>query len=133
MFGNHYIEYIEKDLIVIPLNGKVPVIKNWSMFSKTRPSELLLDSWERKYPRHNIGLLTGELSGVIAIDIDKDEALKKVPLSPVTKKGKKGETRFFRYNGEVNFKRHDLGIELLSNGNQTVRSDEHTSELQSPM
>ena len=120
MFGNIYIEYIEKNLIVIPLNGKVPVIKNWSMFSKTPPSELLLDSWERKYPRHNIGLLTGELSGVIAIDIDKEEALKKVPLSPVTKKGKKGETRFFRYNGEVNFKRHDLGIELLSNGNQTV-------------
>jgi len=120
MFEKYYNEYFEKDLIVIPLRGKIPVLKNWSLFAKTRPSELLLDSWENKYKRFNIGLICGELSGVIAIDIDKEEALKKVPLSPVTKKGKKGETRFFRYNGEVNFKRHDLGIELLSNGNQTV-------------
>lgn len=120
MFGSYSSEYFEKDLIIIPLKGKVPVLKNWSMFAKRRPSELLIDSWEKKYPKHNIGLICGELSGVVAIDIDKEEALKKVPLSPVTKKGKKGETRFFKYNGEVNFKRHDLGIELLSNGNQTV-------------
>lgn len=120
MFADHYIELIEKDLVVIPLNGKIPVIKNWSQFAKTRPSELLVDAWTRKYPKNNIGLVTGKLSGYIAIDIDKDEAKKLVPNSPLVKKGKKGETRFFKYDGEVNFKRHDLGIELLSDGNQTV-------------
>ena len=120
MFKDHAIQYFENDLYVIPLNGKIPLVKNWSFFAKNKPSELLVDSWINKFPNANIGLLTGKLSGVIAIDIDKDSALEIVPPSPLGKKGKKGETRFFKYNGEINFKRHDLGIELLSDGNQTV-------------
>lgn len=120
MFADNAYEYFEKDLIVIPLRGKIPVIKNWSKFSETFPSDLLISAWEKKYKNKNIGLVCGKLSGVIALDIDKESALDKCPLSPVAKKGKKGETRFFRYNGEINFKRHDFGVELLSNGNQTV-------------
>lgn len=120
MFSEHCTEYYEKDLIVIPLRGKIPVIQSWSRFAEKKPSEVLISSWENKHKKKNIGLLCGKLSGVVAIDIDKESALNKVPPSPVAKKGKKGETRFFKYNGEINFKRHDLGIELLSNGNQTV-------------
>lgn len=120
MFANFVHKFLERGLVVIPLRGKIPVIKNWSAFAKTRPSDILIESWESRYSNYNIGLVTGKLSGVVAIDIDKDEAKNLVPPSPVIKRGKKGETRFFRYNGEVNFKRHDLGIELLSDGNQTV-------------
>lgn len=120
MFSHHALNYFESGLVVIPLRGKIPVIQNWSAFAKARPSDILIESWLSKYPGFNIGLVTGKLSGVVAIDIDKDEAKSLVPLSPLVKKGKKGETRFFKYNGEVNFKRHDLGIELLSDGNQTV-------------
>ena len=120
MFKELAFEYFETDLFVIPLNGKIPLVKNWSMFSQQKPSELLMDSWCNRYPQANIGFLTGKLSGIIAIDIDKDSALGMAPPSPVVKKGKKGETRFFKYNGEANFKRHDIGIELLSTGNQTV-------------
>lgn len=120
MFKNNAYKFLERNLVVIPLRGKIPVVKNWSAFAKTRPSDILIESWESKYSNHNIGLVTGKLSGVVAIDIDKDSAKELVPLSPVVKRGKKGETRFFRYNGEVNFKRHDVGIELLSDGNQTV-------------
>lgn len=120
MFKDIAFEYYESDLFVIPLRGKIPLVKNWSMFSNQKPSELLIESWCSKYPKANVGLLTGKLSGIIAVDIDKESAMTLVPLSPVAKKGKKGETRFFRYNGETNCKRHDLGIELLSTGNQTV-------------
>ena len=146
MFTDNCTEYFEKDLIVIPLRGKIPVIHNWSRFAEQFPSELLISMWENKHKRKNIGLLLGKLTNVVAVDLDYDkeiwiktltdkgkkkeeiqiilklaeEALKNVPPSPVAKKGKKGETRFFKYNGEVNFKRHDLGIEMLSTGNQTV-------------
>jgi len=132
MFSDIAIEYFESDLFVIPLHGKIPLVKNWSMFSRQKPSELLVDSWCNKYPKANVGFLTGKLSGIIAIDIDKDSALSMVPPSPVVKKGKKGETRFFKYNGEANFKRHDLGIELLSTGNQTVIPDSIHPETGEP-
>lgn len=110
--------YFEKGFCAIPLSyhGKNPVIKDWTNIKVYQDYEKIIE----QYPTSNIGILLGESSGIIAVDIDKDSALNLVPLSPVIKKGKKGETRFFKYNGEQSRKRLDLGIEILSNGNQTV-------------
>jgi hypothetical protein len=118
IYENYAPKYFERGLIVTPLirNDKRPVLKDWTNKIIYKNYEKIID----ENPCSNIGLLLGEISGVIAIDIDKDSGLKLCPLSPVVKKGKKGETRFFKYNGEISRKRHDLGIELLSNGNQTV-------------
>lgn len=111
-------KYFEKGFCAIPLSyhGKNPVIKDWTNIKVYQDYEKIIE----QYPTSNIGILLGESSGIIAVDIDKDSALSLVPLSPVIKKGKKGETRFFKYNGEQSRKRLDLGIEILSNGNQTV-------------
>ena len=114
MFNDISTLYLEKCLVVIPLKGKIPVIKEWNKLQYD--SQIL----EQNYPNHNIGILTGKINNIVVIDIDKDEALSKCPPSPVIKKGKKGESRFFKYNGEKAVKRHDLGIEILSDGNQTV-------------
>lgn len=111
-FGNY-------ELPVIPLSGKRPIIKDWSKYCSQMPTEEEVDSWNTD---NNIGLCLGPESGIIALDIDTDdkETLKRCPISPVVKRGKKGETRFFKYNKEEAIKRHDLAIELLSLGNQTV-------------
>lgn len=114
MYDDIAIKYLEKGLVVIPLSGKKPILKDWTNLRCDSP-EL-----ERSYPMSGIGILTGKPSGIVALDIDKDSAKDKCPLSPVIKRGKKGETRFFKYTGELAIKNHDLGVELLSTGNQTV-------------
>jgi hypothetical protein len=114
--------YLYEGLAIIPLRvkSKKPVFDDWSDFCKRLPTEEEIDLWIERYPRGNIGLCLGPSSGIIAVDIDLDSAMDLVPPSPMVKKGQDGETRFFRYNGELPFKRHDIGIELLSVGNQTV-------------
>jgi len=81
------------------------------------------------WPQAGIGVRTGEPSGIIALDFDYDidglhEKIRAlVPDSPVQKKGAKGFTAFYRYNGEANKKWNIKGesvLELLSTRNQTV-------------
>jgi len=118
VFSNNALKYYERGLIVTPLKqkSKVPIMASWQDPSMYKNYDAVIE----RYASCNMGLLLGEASGVIAIDIDKDSAMDLVPPSPVRKKGFKGETRFFKYSGEKNFKNHGLGIELLSTGNQTV-------------
>jgi hypothetical protein len=120
IFYSFCTEYSEKNFAVTPLNGKAPVLNNWPNIDYDEDSE---------YQGMNIGLICGQRSGVVALDIDlKDpkeikEVMAIVPPTPCAKIGAKGITLFYKYNGEQSEKirRNNLPIvELLSNGNQTV-------------
>lgn len=123
IFADWCDKYIEMGLNVTPLNGKRPFLSEWQLANRD------YDELTEKYPACNIGLICGELSGVIAIDIDlKDpdlinRVLAIIPPSEVRKRGAKGVTLFYRYQGEVNqklFFNGETAVELLSTGNQTV-------------
>lgn len=131
MYQELAIEYLEKNLITVPLNGKFPFRKNWQDTTAKQVETLVtLKSTEKS----NIGILLGKVSGIIALDIDKDDkkVLDKAPKSPLVKKGKKGETRFFKYSGELSRKYHHLGYEVLSEGNQTVLPPSVHPEINKP-
>lgn len=104
---------------VMPLVGKRPTIKGWQRYCSSMPTDIEYASFNKTV---NIGLCLGKASGIVALDIDTDDqkVLSICPRSPLVKRGKKGETRFFKYNGERALKRHDLGVEILAEGNQTV-------------
>ena len=103
-------------------------MREWGRFAFVSPSSWQTDLWSQ-WPDAGIGLLCGKLSGVVAVDIDTDdqtliEAIQKVAgPSPVKKKGRKGYTAFYRWDGEaphswdVNKQRV---VDLLSNGRQTL-------------
>lgn len=113
--------YFENGLSVIPIQfkEKKPAISKWSRYCETLPTDAEIDSWEKG--QFNVGLACGRASGIIAVDIDKDSALSLCPPSPIRRKGKKGEVRFFRYNDKIqSLKKHDLGIEIFSNGSQVL-------------
>jgi hypothetical protein len=113
--------YFENGLSVIPVQfkDKKPAISKWSKYCDALPTEAEIESWEKG--QFNIGLACGKASGIIAIDIDKDSALSLCPPSPVRRKGKKGEVRFFRYSDKIqSLKKHDLGIEIFSTGSQVL-------------
>lgn len=117
MFNEFAQDYFDKNIQVCPLRGKIPFINNWQIKSFEGTS----------YPNCNIGLKTGEPSGIICIDIDTtDEQLKQEIYSqlPPLFSGKignknKGINYFFKFNGEQNRKFGGV-VELLSTGNQTV-------------
>lgn len=100
---------------------------DWERFFKRMPTEIETEIWD-KWPDAGIGLLLGKQSGVIGLDRDYDtdgtDALDRlIPYTPVKKKGKKGYTAFFRFNGEKSCSFNIRGmrvLDVLSEGRQTL-------------
>ena len=127
-WDDNALQYLAKGLSVIPLapKQKGPKLAGWSVFCDKQ----MMPDFAQKFfgKEHNIGLCLGSASGLMAVDIDTDDAdlLKKIekiiPNSPVKKRGKKGYTAFYIYEGQTScsFKKGDAGIDILSAGRQTV-------------
>ena len=115
--------------LAIQKNKKVPTIKGWQNLCENIASDELLSVWDADFAKGKIGVgvALGRASNLIAIDIDiDDEDLKKIlPLSPVVRRGAKGEVRFFRFceSQETRHFSDLLGIscvDILSTGSQVV-------------
>ena len=110
IYKDNYLPYIEKGISVIPDRhaSKAAMIKGASAYSYKLPSTEEIEVWNNIYPETNIAIALGEVSGIIALDLDSDRTeilnviLPMLPESPVEKIGSKGFTRFFRYTGEHN-------------------------------
>lgn len=142
--------YLERGYSVVPIApgtkrpGQYSVadgwrgLFDWERFNQRLPTDLETEVWYT-WPDAGIGLLTGKLSGVIGLDRDYDapgtDALERIiPYTPVKKKGAKGYTAFFRYNGEKSCSFNIGGarvLDVLSDGRQTlmpgtIHPDGHT-------
>lgn len=134
-------KYIERDISVVPIapNSKKPGqwskdhgwrgMSDWSRFADRLPTQIELDYWDQ-WPEAGIGVVLGKTSRIVALDKDYDlpaggdDALNAIiPYSPVAKKGQKGWTKFYRYNGEPSRSFDAAGhrvLDVLSDGRQTV-------------
>lgn len=123
--------YIEKGIAAIPgkYGSKMPAIKNWTEFCHRLPNEDEMMSWFRNFSESNLDIALGKSSNIVALDLDcVDEKILEVilpllPESPVVKKGSKGETRFFRYSGEISESlkfNGEMVIEILSTNKKTT-------------
>lgn len=132
-FAQHAQKYLERGYAVIPIvsGQKYPLVKEWSKYSGSLPSESEIENWIWMYPDASIGLVCGKASGAVAIDVDTEDPAQLqiiesiLPPSPVRKKGKKGFTADYRYDGHKSEKLKLNGspkpvVELMSDGNQTV-------------
>lgn len=111
-------QYLEKGISVIPVKGKVPQIENWQRWCSELPDDPITYLGQT-----GIGVCLGPASNLVAVDIDTDDEniLNKVPPSPVVRKGKKGEVRFFQYSKNIQSRTYrDWNIEILSIGRQAV-------------
>jgi hypothetical protein len=124
--------YISKGMSVIPdkYKSKMPAIRGWSDYCKRLPTPEEVRQWGDNFDATNIALCLGEASGIIAVDVDTNDAdileliRENLDPSPYEKVGTKGFTRFYRWtpnhttaifkhNGEVLF-------ELLSTGKKST-------------
>ncbi|MFA5630305.1 MAG: bifunctional DNA primase/polymerase [Porticoccaceae bacterium] len=139
-FSEHARRYVKLGISVIPIapGTKRPGkwsqsngwegMGDWSRFSRRLPTEIELDYWST-FPDAGIGVVLGPASGLIAIDKDYDlpggnDALEAIiPYTPVSKKGEKGYTKFYRSSGEPSRSfdvRKQRVLDILAEGRQTV-------------
>ncbi|KAG7394171.1 hypothetical protein PHYBOEH_005565 [Phytophthora boehmeriae] len=115
-------------LVLIPLYNKQPISQQWHKITQTPP----LDAFKG----YNIGILTGAISGITVLDIDRKEggvqmwnslssAFPEI-VTPTARTGSNGLHMYFRYNKKLHsFSRYSvrgkqIGWDLLNNDRQCV-------------
>lgn len=134
IFSDFALNYHELGYSVMPVKGKSrPVQSEFQNFSKTLPTEELMNGYIEKYPNHNIAIVLG-MNDLICIDIDYDgegrdvflNGIKEIcPPINVAKKGKKGLSIFYRSKLTGKKCKNPLDktktvVEILSVGNYTI-------------
>jgi len=140
-YAQHAWKFLERGISVIPIapGTKKPGqwseeqgwrgMSDWTRFSERLPTEIEVKHW-CKWPGAQIGVVLGKVSNLVGLDKDYDlskdgeDALSAIiPYTPIAKKGQKGWTKFYRYNGEKSCSFDVNGarvLDLLSDGRQTV-------------
>lgn len=150
--------YLAHGLSVIPVDhpdettqsdpskiGKVPV-GTWKEFQERRPTDEQLRRWFGNGHKRNIGLPTGKLSDVVAIDGDSVKGLgwmrEHLPLPDMRTKTAKGEHWFFKHPGvqirnrvRINTGDPAIKIDVRADGGYVVApgSKHHTGVIYEPI
>jgi len=106
--------------------GKRPIIKKWQYMGTPHDDDQLCQWFENT--SNNLGLVCGIASNIIVVDIDDDvftdELFKNVDDETLRSRRTTGRGHiFFQYTDQLKSqKHHDLGFEILSDGNNAVLS-----------
>lgn len=120
--------YVSRGFSVIPLRpkDKKPVIQ-WTEYQSRRPEDAELVKWFGNGSKNNIGIVTGDISGIAIVDLDSVKAVEfwktqKFSLTPLVKTGKGYHLYYCYREGVRNFqKRDDLpDIDLRGDGGFVV-------------
>jgi len=92
------LEYQRKGFSVIPVHtkSKKPCF-TWKGFQKKSATEEQIKKWWGKRPKANIGIVTGEVSGIVVVDIDKEEIPDWLPET-LCSKTSKGWHYYYKYD-----------------------------------
>lgn len=129
MFEKAALEYSLIGFKVFPLSPgtKIPAVKGGRGFRDATGSADQIRVWAKQFPRANIGIATGAVSGVILIDIDPRNggfdttnnlaSVGKVfPRCPTAKTGNGGKHLYFRYQPGDFHKTLGAGVDVKSDG-----------------
>lgn len=64
------LSYLELNWSIIPCKPDKRPYCQWIKFQTTRPAREEVEEWWKKWPQANIAVITGQISGIVAIDID---------------------------------------------------------------
>jgi len=127
---SYALRYAELGWGVIPLRNKDkrPLLQSWAKYQQERADEEQIKRWWEKWPDANIAIVTGQVSGIVVIDVDGPEGLKilqekGIPNTVVAKTGK-GYHYYFKHPGggtEIrSFTRRFPGLDLRGDGGYVV-------------
>ena len=135
MFANAAALYVSLGFKVFPLaeGSKLPAIKGGHGFKDASDDSEQIDKWQRQFPKANIAISTGAVSGIVVIDVDprnggRDTLAKLagegkiIPHCPQAKTGNNGWHFYFLLPSGLKASKDRLGkgIDIKSCGGYVV-------------
>ncbi len=113
--------YISKGYSVIPVGrNKIPLI-NWKEFQDRIASSAEVDAWFEKWPDMNIGIVTGKVSNLTVVDVEKGGDITKFPSTTTVKTGGGGFHFYYKYCESMDNKARILPLtDIRGNGGYVV-------------
>lgn len=122
--------YRKRGFSVIPIRprDKRPLVA-WEEYQRRIASQEEIRNWWSRWPRANVGIVTGEVSNVIVLDVDGaegEQTIKKnnlaLPPTPCARTGGGGWHYYFRHPGGAvsNFAKKLPGLDLRGDGGLVV-------------
>jgi hypothetical protein len=99
--SNIALNYYDGGLVPIPLEGKKALVK-WGDFHDTKPSREQVQQWFQQFPDSRIGIITGQVSNLLVLDVDGEEGInqikdKEVPTTWTVKTPRGGYHYYFNF------------------------------------
>jgi hypothetical protein len=121
------LQYLRQGYSVIPLKprSKEPLIP-WQEFQKRKATESEVKGWFTRWPSANVGIVTGQISGVAIVDLDGPEGIAEGQrlgfTSPLLSLTGKGRQLFYKHTGGniCNAVRKYPGIDIRGDGGYVV-------------
>lgn len=128
------LKYARYNWSIIPMrpHEKRPMIR-WQEYQQHRATEEQIKNWYQRWPDMNIGVVTGQLSGIVVLDVDPrhggDSNLEKweqqhgqFPDTVEVITGGGGRHLYFKHPGEIIHNRVSIvaGIDLRGDGGCAV-------------
>ena len=93
------LKYTELGLSIIPVGkDKIPLI-SWKEYQSKKASEDVIRGWFKIFPDMNIGAVTGKISGIVVVDIEKGGDSSGYPPTVTAKTGGDGRHLVYKHPG----------------------------------
>ncbi len=115
-------EYLRSGASVMPVRkDKSPCLETWKFLQERHPTEQELEQWWAKWPDANIGVITGKISGITVVDVDKGGDMSQFPTTDTVRTGGGGYHLYYQYcEGYRNKGRILPNIDVRGDGGMVV-------------
>jgi hypothetical protein len=121
-------EYLDLGFSVMPIGDDKRPLERWEHLQEERPTHRKITYWWDRYPHANVGIITGPVSGIFVLDLDKPEAkafvkdrCRGIPDTPIAATSK-GVHIYFDYPSILLGNRSDnkIGMDIRGEGGYVV-------------
>ncbi len=94
---NAALSYAKHGLSVIPIGHDKKPLVVWLQYQKRRATEPEIREWFIKWPEANIGIVTGRISGLSVVDVEKGGSVADLPETAIARTGGGGWHYYYRF------------------------------------
>jgi len=117
------LEYHAQGFSVIPDGRNKQPLVSWKIYQEKRATPEQIKEWFKQFPDMNVGIVTGKISNLIVVDVEKGGDITKFPQTATVKTGGDGWHLYYRYpNRHIGNSVKKIGdlVDIRADGGQVM-------------